>query len=267
MKKIVLFLFALITVFYVGGCDEKDDPAGLRGVGIVPGITDVNPAIFDSKDLENSYVEFKISLPDGVVADEATIVGSYNGDGARLEIAKINTFPSTVRITSSEAISKLGLSMGAINNGDVFTFEVLIKSGTRVNNSNSVLNVSVACAFNPDLAIGTYAVVSDDWGAAGQLTVTADPDDPYTIYVQGLAAIEGVNEDRGPLVMHINPLSYEVIADKTVIATDYFGYDNGAFAGKGTFSSCDGTYTMNFTITVDQGSFGTYLFVMTRTDL
>jgi hypothetical protein len=261
------YLFILIGALLWNGCEDNKDPAGLRGIGIVPGITDVNPAIFDSKDLENSYVEFKVLLEEGMSADGGTIVVSYNGDGARVEIATISSFPSTIRISSQEAASKLGVALADINNGDVFTFEVLIKSGSRVNASNSVLNVSVACAFNPALTVGTYAVVSLDWNASGQLTVTADPEDPYTIYVQGLAAMEGVVEDQGPLVMHINPLSYEVIADKTVIATDYFGYDNGAFAGKGIFNSCDGSYTMNFAISVDQGDFGTYLFVMTRTDL
>ncbi len=266
MKKILFYLLVFVGISFVSGCDDNDDPAGVRGVGIVPGITDVNPAIFNSKDLENAFVEFKLSLEEGVSADEATIVGSYNGDGARKEITKVTSFPSTVKITTTEAASILGVSLDALENDDLFTFEVLVRSGDRVNTSNSVLNVRVACPFDATLTIGTYAVVSDDWGTSGELTLTADPQDPYTIYVVGLATIDGLNEDKGPLVMKINPLSYEVVAPKAVLATDYFGYDNGAFEGKGTFNSCDGSYNMDFSITVDQGSFGTFKYVMTRKD-
>jgi len=43
-------------------------------------------------------------------------------------------------------------------------------------------------------------------------------------------------------------------------------YNNIAYEGTGTFSSCDGTYNMNFTITVDEGSFGAFPFTFTRND-
>jgi len=82
--------------------------------------------------------------------------------------------------------------------------------------------------------------------------------------VSGLYAIEGGNEDLGPLVMHIDPATYAVTADKTVIASDYWGYTNGAFEGTGTYNSCDGSYVMKYAISVEEGDFGTFTFVFTR---
>jgi|SRR5690554_676852 len=263
MKKILLFSL-IMTVAFLSSCDDKEDPAGLRGVGIVPGIVDLNPAIFDSKDLENSYVQFNVELTEGDVAEKAVILASYNGDKARVEVLEITSFPSNIQLFSSEIAEKLSIPLSSIKNGDVFTFEMYFTSNGRVTTSNSVLNVNVACAFDPAQAVGTYHVVSEDWGTEGQLTLTADPDDPYKIYVVGLASIDGLDEDKGPLVMNIDPLTYAVTAPRTVLASSYFAYTNGAFEGTGLFGSCDGKYTMRFTISVDQGSFGAFNYVMTR---
>jgi hypothetical protein len=266
MKNIFWLLFILVAAFAFNGCDEEDeDPSGARNVGAVPLISNLNPAIFDSQDLEGTFVKFDLSFPGGENIQEALVVGSYNGGGEKVEIVEVSSFPSTIQISAVEAASKLGLTLDDINNGDVFTFEVYTTTADGVvTTSNSVVNASVACAFTPSRAVGAYNVVSADWGAAGQVTLTADPDDPYTIYVEGLAAIEGLDEDQGPLEMHIDPLTYDVEAVRTVIASDYFGYTNGAFEGDGKYNSCDGSYVMLFEITVDQGSFGSYEFVFTR---
>jgi hypothetical protein len=74
----------------------------------------------------------------------------------------------------------------------------------------------------------------------GDVVITSDPNDQYTIFVSGLARLDGLNEDRGPLVMHINPSSFKVTADKKVVATSAFGYHNLAYTGTGTFNSCYG---------------------------
>ncbi len=90
-------------------------------------------------------------------------------------------------------------------------------------------------------------------GCRRTVTVTVDPDDEYTVYVAGLAALDGLDEDLGPLKMTVNPLNFEVTAERTVLASVAFsGYTNIAYEGFGTLNTCDGTYEMNFTITVDQ---------------
>jgi hypothetical protein len=256
-------LLALLLLLF--GCEEAKDPAGRRGVAVIPVITDINPGIFDSKDLVNSYVEFVIGLDAGTSAEKVAVVGSFGGNLQRVEMTSATTFPATVRITSADAISKLGLDQEDIANGDMFTFELLATANGITTRSNSVLNVSVACAFDPALASGSYHVVSADWVAEGNVTLTADPDDPYTVYVSGLQSIEGQDEDQGPLPMHINPATFGVTADETVIASDYYGYGASTFKGTGLYNSCDGSYMMNFEISIGAyGSQGIFRYDFTR---
>ena len=76
MKKIKKIELVLTLVMILFSCEKPKDPAGQRNVGVIPVISDVNPGIFDSKDLQNSYVEFVIDLVPGTNIDNVTIIGS-----------------------------------------------------------------------------------------------------------------------------------------------------------------------------------------------
>jgi hypothetical protein len=265
MKRIktIGIIFTMIIIIF--GCEELKDPAGLRGVAVIPAITNINPAIFDSKDLENSYIEFTVDLLGGAQVENAIIVGSYDGNLERVEIIDVSTFPSTIRILSSDVAQKLGIALGDIQNGKVFAFELVTTSNGTIARSNSVINVPVACAYDKELAIGSYHSVSAGWATDGDITISVDPDDPFTVYVKGLEEIEGVVEDLDPLVMHINPIDYSVIADETTLASDFFGYGSVTYSGTGVYNSCDGSYNMNFDISIGTyGSQGVYNFIITR---
>jgi len=264
MKKIMTLGIIFTVIMFLFSCEELKDPAGLRGKAVVPYLEDVNPAIFDSKDLENSYVQFVVDLPEGTNADKIVVEGSYADNLERVVITELTSFPSTVRITAADAAQKLGLDLADISNGDIFTFELVTTSKGLTTHSSAVLQVPVACAYEQALATGNYHCVSPDWGSDGTITITGDPEDPYTVYVSGLEEIEGLVEDQGPLPMTINPINYSVTAPKTVIASDAWGYHDIAYEGNGKYSSCDGTYTMLFTITVVEGTFGTFSFTFTR---
>lgn len=265
MKKFNLLGLLVMLVMLFSGCEKADDPAGQRGVAVIPVISNVEPGIFNSKDLVNSYVEFVVKFDSGMVGGKTVIVGSYNGKMERIQIAEVSTFPATIRIVSGDAIQKLGILPADIVNGDVFTFEALTTVNGVTTRSNTVLNVAVACAFEAALSVGSYHSVSLDWNSAGDVTVTADPADPYTIYVAGLEAIEGLNEDQGPLVMHINPATYEVTVDETILASDAWGYGYIKYGGSGVYNSCDGTYNMNYSITLENaGAQGIFVFTLTR---
>jgi len=264
MKRIKTLGFVITLVMIFFGCEKAKDPAGRRSIAVIPVISDINPGIFDSKNLDNSYVEFKIDLQTGTHADKVIIQGSYGDNFERIEIAEVTSFPSTVRIMSADVAQKLGIALGDISNGEVFIFELLTTSEGVTTRSNSVLNVSVACAFEGALTAGSYHSVSLDWGSEGDIIITADQNDPYKVYVAGLEQIEGLDEDGGPLVMHIDPVTFEVTADKTVIASEAFGYTDIAYEGSGVYNSCDGSYTMNFDISVNEGNFGRFLFEFTR---
>jgi len=264
MKKIKILGLILTLFIVIFSCEKIADPAGPRGTAVVPVISNVAPGIFDSKDLVNSFIEFNLDLASGMHVDNAIIVGSYKTNAERIKIAEVASLPATVRIISGDVIQKLGISAADVKNGDVFTVEVLTTVNGVTTRSNAVLSVSVACAFSNAFAIGSYHSVSVDWATSGNITLTADLNDPYTIYVVGLEELEGVVEDLGPLVMNIDPATYAVTVPKKAIGSNAFGYHNIAYGGSGVYNSCDGSYAMNFTISVDEGGFGINAFTFTR---
>lgn len=267
MKTFKIFgLFAALVLTFASCETEVEDPAGQRGLGVVPSVTDVNPAVFDSNDLQNTYVQFNIDLSSP--ATEAIVYVSFNGDKSRVEMGRYSTFPATVQVLLTDAAAGLGMTVDQVELGDVFTFEIAAVVDGKIYFSNAAFNAPLVCAYNPDLVTGSYHAVSDDWGLDGDVTITVDPEDDFKLYVTGLAAIEGLNEDQGPLVMEVNPLNFEVTALKSVLASDvapwglpYTGY---FYEGFGVLNTCDGTYTMTFTIGVDQGTWGAFNFTFTK---
>lgn len=250
-------------MMYSISCEELPDPAGERGVAVVPGITGLNPGVFDVNDLENSFVHFTVVIPEGASVTGAKLVGSYNNNHADVTITELTSFPAVVTITSADAAQKLGIAVADLERGDVFDFELLVTSGGRTTRSTPLV-IPVACVYTVSMSTGSYHSISADWNSEGDITLTSDPLDPYKIYVSGLEEMEGLTEDLGPLVMYIDPVTYAVTVPRKAIASDAFGYHNIAYEGSGTFSSCEGTYTMTFEISVDEGSWGTNGFIFTR---
>jgi len=260
--KILVFLTAMVLTFSACKTDVVD-PAGPRNEGVVPAITNLDPAVFDVNDPANTFVQFDVDVTEGV--DEVKVVVSYKGKMQRVALKTIATFPAKdIVIYMHEAASALGIQLDKIEPGDVFNLELLTVQGSKTYRSNAVINAAAVCAYDVDNVTGAYQAVSDDWGADGSITITADPDDEYTLYVEGLATIDGLDEDKGPLKMVVNPKNFEVKAERTVLASLAFGYTNIAYEGSGLLNTCDGTYQMNFTITVDQGSFGLSAFTLTK---
>jgi hypothetical protein len=265
MKKIKTLGLIITLIMIFLSCEELPDPAGRRGVAVVPGITDIDPGIFDSKDLKNSYVEFTITVPAGTQVDKITIQGSYQDNLERVTITEVTSFPATVRILSSDVAQKLGIALNNIENGDVFTLELLTLANGLTTRSTAVLFVAVACAYDVNLAVGSYHSVSADWNSEGSITLTADPANPYKIYVSGIEEMEGLVEDQGPLVMYINPATYNVTVPEKVLSSDAWGYGAISYSGNGVYSSCDGSYSMYFDISIGAyGNQGTFGFTFTR---
>lgn len=239
MKTFKILAFLAIVTFFFSACEtDVIDPAGSRGEGIIPSIENFNPAVFDVNDKENTFIQFDINVS-GV--DEVSVIVSFKGDMSRKEIEKLTTFPATVKIFLKDAANLLGVNLDDITPGDAFNFELLTVQGSKTFRSSASFNAAAVCVYDPDLVTGAYHAVSEGWGVDGNVTITVDPDDPYIVYVAGLIELDGLPEDKGPLKMVVNPLNFEVTAVKTVLATNFFGYDNVAYAGFGELNTCDGT--------------------------
>lgn len=265
MKKIKTLGFILILIMYSISCEELPDPAGERGAAVVPGISGLNPGVYDVNDLQNAFVQFTVNVPEGASVTKATLICSFNNNHADVAITELTSFPATVKVYSSDAAQKLGIALADIERGDLFDFELLVTSGSRTTRSTPLV-IPVACVYTTAMSTGSFHSVSppSDWNTEGDINLTADVNDQYKIYVTGIEAIEGLTEDLGPLVMYIDPVTYAVNVPHKAIASDAFGYHNIAYEGTGTFSSCDGTYNMLFTISVDEGTFGTFAFTFTK---
>lgn len=262
--KILAFLAVMVLAF--SACEtEVEEPAGQINVGIVPAITNLNPAAFDVNEPESTFIKFDLDAEPGV--DEVAVVASYNGDLRRVNLKSYNAFPAeNLKISMKEVAAALGIGLNDIQPGDVFNLEFLTLQGENTYRSNAVINAAAVCAYDIDNVTGAYRAVSEDWDADGPVTITADADDEYTLYVSGLPELDGYVGDVAPLKMTVDPLNFKVTAAKTVLSSDFSGYTNMAYEGFGLLNTCDGTYQMNFTITVDQGSFGTNAFTFIKVD-
>ncbi len=268
MKIINIFCWVVVFGFMLSSCEtEVIDPAGQRGVTSVPGIQNLNPATYDVNDLENTFVKFDVVLDDPTV-DQAAILVSYKGDKKRAEVASVTSFPATLTIPLTEVAAKLGLQLSDIEAADVFNFEVKTTQGGQSYFSSAAFNVAVVCGYEVSNVTGSYRAVSGGWGVDGGITIEADPNDEYTLYVTGLATIDGLEEDQGPLKLIVDPLDFSVTAVHSVLASSTAPWGNPytglGYAGSGMLNTCDGSMDMLFTITVDQGSFGSFDFQFTK---
>ncbi|HPJ59107.1 MAG TPA: hypothetical protein PLV06_03390 [Bacteroidales bacterium] len=263
MKKfrtIIMITTLIITAF---GCEELPDPAGTRGLGVVPVVSEPNPGIYINGSA-SSYISFEVDYLSGTSADKTEVVVSHGKNFERVKLEELTTFPATITYTLGEAVDAIGIPLSSVLAGDVIYFEVVTTVDGVITRSNAAQAIPVVCNYDPALAAGNYHAVSADWQVDGAVTITVDPVDQYKVYVAGLSELDGLTEDLGPLVMHISPATLKVTADRTVLASDAFGYHNFAYEGSGTFNSCNGKYTMSFIISVDEGSWGANAFTLTR---
>ena len=269
MKKInIYYILALLFAVSFAACeDTNENLVKERGVAIIPEVSNIGPAYY-TLDYNNSFVKFDVDLPAGLEVEDAEIQVAFKGKTAVVQ--KISAFPSTIKMTAGDVIKKLGLTANDVKLGDSFMFDVITTSGGISSRSLSgALKVFVTCEFDPALAVGSYHVVSKDWEAEGDVTLTADPADPFKISIAGLFAMEGGAPNNNVLVLNIDPNSYKVSGTKAKLGPsapwgDYTNYYYEPIGG--LYKSCEGVFEMQIRITVDEGGFGVMNFVFTPND-
>jgi acetyltransferase-like isoleucine patch superfamily enzyme len=303
MNKIYLFI---IVLFLVGanGC-SKDDGAGMPDleVGAVASVfKDVSTLLnLPPGELGNMDVKFDVEVKSEMDVARVVVVASLNNGEAEGVYTVVNSKNAKVDVTLAGILetfpdiaeadlapgSKLSFFISEIEliDGRVFKrteeFEIINEDGEvdtfspRTLSSdftipssvfNTQIDYYVACEFDPSLTYGSYLAVSDDWAVEGDVTIVPDENDPYLVYVRGLAALDGLVEDNEQgLPMHIDPNSFEVTADKTILASETpWGYVDFNYSGTGIFLTCDGTYKMFFSPGVSIGGWGPQEFTLTR---
>ncbi|MHA7110610.1 hypothetical protein ACRTDU_10820 [Sunxiuqinia elliptica] len=267
MKKINILAFFFAFVLILASCeDTNENLVGYRGAAVVPEISDINPAFYTS-DLANSFVAFKVALPEGENVDAAELQVTYKGQTTVLQ--QISSFPAEINIPATDVLQALSISENDVEIGDSFLVHVVTKSGELSSRSLAAMKILVTCEFNSELTTGAYSAVSSDWESAGDVTITADPEDPFKLYVDGFAEVDGLVSNGNKLQISIDPYSFKMTGVATVIADDvapwdlpYTGFSYEPIGG--LYNSCDGSFDLQIKITVDQGTFGTYNFTLTR---
>lgn len=264
MKK---YIFALIAILYIAGCNTYENPVQERGANVAPVMSDPSPAYF-TDNIEESYVQFDLSLSPGETVDKASIEISR---GSKSAILKDVTLPvKGLKVTASEVLSALGISTGDYKLGDVFILNVLTtKSGTTTR-SAAAFSIPVVCYFAPFMLTGDFYYESADWDEEGSITIEADPDDPMKLYIYGMMESQGLTGNGNPIEINVNPNNFSITGPRCIIATNLgeWGlpqYTNHAYqAVSGTYSACDDMYRISFNISVDQGGWGNNVFIFTR---
>lgn len=250
-------------MFLFTACETKiDDPAGARDEAAVPGVKNLNPATYDVNDLENTYIQFDLSAS-GV--DQAAVLVSFGKGKERKEVARVSTFPANITIPLTDVVNALGMNLDDVEAADVFTFEVQTFQGGKSYFSSAAFKVAVVCGYETENVTGAYTAYSspDEWDMEGSVNLVADEDDQYIVYIHGYATAEGL-EEIAPIKMIINPLDFSVTVPKVTIADNAFGYTGYSYAGSGSLNTCNGTYELMMSVTVDQGSFGSFEYTFTK---
>jgi len=158
-----------LVILLVFGCSTNEDDLmqGYVTGAVFPEITAVNSSFFDILDIDNAYVEFTVTA-DMNLAESITIEKTYNGE--KTELGTFTSVPVTINVTAADAVSDItGVSVGDIELGDVFLFEVITTSKTGIRSrSNVIVNAPVAC--KSDLGGDfTYSTVVTAVGEGGDL--------------------------------------------------------------------------------------------------
>lgn len=238
-------------------------------------------------------------LFEDVAFDKLKLVVAYNGgyDMPYVLEDNIKSFPYEISVTSEDLVSAVAelASISDFAEGDVLhvyviptiggteyppyqilggkTFNTISSSIYQnlgaikgINNADVVINVP--CELTPASLPGTYYMASDDWGAYGNVTIEADPENPYKVYIYGIAEAEGLVDLGNGLPITIDPVTYKATAERTTLAADlapwglsYVDYFYNPVSV--TYNTCDGSFSLLTYIGVSIGGWGNFNYKFT----
>jgi hypothetical protein len=173
-KHINISIIALL-IMLVFGCETNEDDLMQPYVtgAVFPEITEVESSFFDILDINNTYIDFTVDV-DSETAQSVTIEKTYRG--TKTEIGTYTETPVVINVTAEQAVADIdGVSVGDLELGDVFLFEVIAtsKSGVR-SRSNVIVNAPVACKSDLGGAF-SFSTVVTSVGDGGDIGGCANP--------------------------------------------------------------------------------------------
>lgn len=300
MKSIYYIITLIVGVMLLNGCETDTNgpmPDTFEEAGVAYMVLDESSSgLINLNDVDAFNFAGSIDLLFEPAYDKLTLMVAYNGDhdNAGILVDNITSTPHDFSVSMSDVISAVS-SIGSVDDveiGDYFIFYVNVTIGGKVypvykmvagkairtigsgvisslaalegSDALTDVRIDVPCGYDVEKVTGDYIAYSGPWLVEGPITITADPEDPFVVYVSGLAELDGLVEDQGPLKMIIDPNSYNVSAPKQALATEvWLGYKDLSYGGSGRLNTCNGVYTMDFEITVNLGSYGSYPFTFT----
>lgn len=302
MKNLKYILIALFITTAFIACDD-DGGTSLKEfrIGAVPNIeklSDYDATISYSKLLqgEDFNIGVKMEIAQGDVASADLIAFYTTADGTLYGpvtlSAGISTFPIEATFNKSQIVSAFSelstpddIAFGdnltisvKLNLADGTSIDMLHSDGTRNYGSdihtttfyNVKVSYDVVCDYDPSLTTGTYIVYSDDWGyPEAEVTIEADPSDPYKLFIVGLAEGEGLPGNGNKVEINVNSSDFTITGPKTIIADDLSAWglsyvDYSYTPDSGVYKSCDGAFEISMTINVSIGGWGPQAYFFTR---
>ena len=294
--KIIISIFTIVTLL---ACETNDGQWGsdLR-VGAVANIVNLgDPSISYGALLTGGDFDlgFTLDIALGAVSS-ADVIGYYTkADGTKYGPATlsagISTFPSEIRLNKTSVVSAFSelTSPDDFALGDILTIsaKLYLADGTTIDMLDSegerdfgsdihtssffepIIAYGVVCDFDPELTVGTYDVVSDDWGVYGDVTVEADPSDPYKLFIIGMADLEGLVSNGNSIELSIDPGNFAITGPESIIAADLAPWglpyvEYSYTPADGLYNSCTGAMDISFAVNVSIGGWGPQAFFLTR---
>ncbi|MBS1919456.1 MAG: hypothetical protein JST17_04295 [Bacteroidetes bacterium] len=283
MKKILYILSVATLVIIIHSCKKKDSLnvfSDYKNLGLGSYLTlDKNINLnLDYAHIATSTVGIQVSqYPNGQPIDHinlyATSTGSYDTTQWHFVKSVSYTGPGTqLTVTGTELATALGVSIGSLQPGSVYTFytRIITKEGysfdvnTTGDNGggglvtgayyNSVFSftVYIVCPFTGNMT-GTYKVLRDDWEdwSPGDLVQVTDGPGTNQINLSQVYPNPAYGSVINPLIVKIDPAS-----GTATIPPTKFGQYSSAYTAEGAGDndvagyvfSCTGYITLNILI-------------------
>jgi len=285
MKKYFSIIAAIFTLVVITSCTDEGmefDAFEGKGLAFVHFVKGSETMSVELEEVETALHSAEIFIASTVKSDAArtyTLTVTSSSTPAAVEGTHFTLSSKTITIPAGQHSGSVMITVISENlQKDPVTAVLSINSDEAISWGKSLsvpMNRYDLCDFNPSMLVGKFDYASEDWAEWGSLTLEADPDDPYKIYILGIPTEldEGEPEWNGnkieltiqPWVEGAGMTELSLSGPKTIVSDETWGYDDLAFeAVSGSYSICQGTYTINFRISVAQGSWGVFEFIFSK---